>query len=112
MSLLYIIGGINHFINPLFYKMIMPGYIPWHMPIIFFTGIVEIMLGILLIPILTRRAAAWGIIILLIVIFPANINMMLIYFRDNNPSVWITILRLPLQFVLIWWAYYFTKTRL
>ena len=66
-------------------------------------------LGILLSPILTRRTAAWGIIILLIMIFPANIYMMMNYLNEKNPGLWITILRLPLQFVLIWWAYTFTK---
>jgi uncharacterized membrane protein len=110
MSLLYIIAGINHFIHPLFYKKIMPSFIPWHMPIIFISGIAEVLLGILLIPAVTRRLAAWGIIVLLIVIFPANMNMMLIYYHDKNPALWITILRLPLQLILIWWAYTFTKS--
>src|SRR6187549_1840098 len=100
MSLLYIIAGINHFLHPLFYKKIMPGFIPWHMPIIFISGIAEILLGILLIPVVTRRFAAWGIIVLLIAIFPANINMMLNYYNAKNPALWITILRLPLQVVL------------
>ena len=109
MSVLYVIAGINHFISPLFYKQIMPPYIPWHMPLIYVTGILEIILGILLIPIFTRRIAAWGIIILLILVFPANINMMINYWQEENPDLWITILRLPLQFVLIWWAYTFTK---
>lgn len=109
MSLIYIIAGTNHFIHPLFYKKIMPPFIPWHMAVIYVSGITEILLGILLIPVLTRRVAAWGIIILLVAIFPANINMMLNYLNEKNPSLWITLLRLPLQFVLIWWAYIFTK---
>ena len=109
MSLLYIAAGINHFIHPLFYKKIMAAYIPWHMAVIFVSGILEILLGIFIIPVLTRRVAAWGIIILLIAIFPANINMILNYLNDKNPALWITILRLPLQIILIWWAYNFTK---
>ena len=87
----------------------MPTYIPWHMQLIYVSGILETLLGILLIPFLTRRIAAWGIIILLILIFPANINMMLNYWNEKKPDLWITILRLPLQIVLIWWAYTFTK---
>ena len=109
MSLLYIIAGINHFIHPLFYEKIMPAYIPWHTQIVFVSGIMEILLGIFIVPIITRRIATWGIIILLIIIFPANINMMMNYINEKNPDLWITILRLPLQFVLIWWAYIFTK---
>lgn len=109
MSVLYIIAGVNHFVSPLFYKKIMPPYIPWHMKIIFASGVIEILLGILLIPKTTRRFAAWGIILLLIAIFPANINMMINYLHEKNPGLWIAILRLPLQLVLIWWAYTFTK---
>jgi len=109
MSLLYILAGINHFIHPLFYKKIMPTNIPWHMPIIYGTGVLEILFGILLIPLSTRRMAAWGIIILLIAIFPANINMMLTYLDEKNPDLWITIVRLPFQILFIWWAYTFTK---
>lgn len=109
MSLLYVVAGINHFIHPLFYKKIMPPYIPWHIPLIDVTGIFEIVFGVLLIPVVTRRIAAWGIIILLVLIFPANINMMLNYAKEKNPDLWLTILRLPLQVLLIWWAYIFTK---
>ena len=109
MSVFYIVAGINHFIHPLFYKKIMPPYIPWHMPMIYASGIIEILLGILLIPFATRRLAAWGIIFLLIAIFPANINMMLNYLDEKDPDLWITVLRLPLQILLIWWAYTFTK---
>ena len=109
MSMFYIFAGINHFIHPFFYKKIMPPYIPWHMQLIYASGILETLFGILLIPLRTRRLAAWGIILLLIAVFPANINMMLSYLREENTNLWITILRLPLQIVLIWWAYTFTK---
>ena len=87
----------------------MPPYIPWHMQLIYASGIAETLLGILLLPRVTRRIAAWGIILLLIAVFPANINMMLNYWDEKNPGLWITILRLPLQILLIWWAYIFTK---
>lgn len=109
MSMLYIIAGINHFIHPLFYKKIMPAYIPWHMQLIYASGVIEILLGVLLIPFVTRKIAAWGIIFLLIAVLPANINMMLNYLNEGNPKLWITVLRLPLQILLIWWAYTFTK---
>ena len=79
------------------------------MQLIYASGILETLFGILLIPLTTRRIAAWGIILLLIAVFPANINMMLSYLREENTNLWITILRLPLQIVLIWWAYTFTK---
>ncbi len=87
----------------------MPPYVPWHMQLIYASGIAETLLGILLIPVSTRRLAAWGIILLLIAVFPANVNMMLNYWNDNQPGLWTTIVRLPLQIVLIWWAYTFSK---
>jgi uncharacterized membrane protein len=109
MSLLYILAGSNHFINPKFYKNIIPAYIPWHTQLVFISGILEILFGVLLIPLLTRRIAAVGIILLLVAIFPANINMTWKYWTENTPGLWITILRLPLQVLLIWWAYIFAK---
>jgi uncharacterized membrane protein len=109
MSTLYIAAGINHFANPLFYKTIMPPWLPYHYPLIYISGAAEIFLGILLLPAFARRRAAWGIIILLIAVFPANIQMLLNYRQEENPNAWIAVLRLPLQLVLIAWAYPFTK---
>ncbi len=111
MSIFYIVAGINHFINPAFYKKIMPSYIPWHIQFIYTSGILEIVFGILIIPSVTRKAAAWGIIILLVAIFPANVYMATNNWDEDNPNLWILILRLPLQFLLIWWAYSFTKDK-
>jgi uncharacterized membrane protein len=105
ISLFYILAGINHFISPLFYKKIMPTYIPWHITLIYISGLIEIFLGLLLLPLFTRKPAAWGIILLLIAVFPANIFMMTDYLNQHHPKLWITIVRLPLQILLIWWAY-------
>lgn len=88
----------------------MPSWLPWHYPLIYISGICEMVFGILLLPKATRRLAAWGIILLLIAVFPANIQMMLNYQQEHDPNLWIAILRLPLQPLLIWWAWQFTKT--
>lgn len=109
MSLVYIAAGIFHFVQPRFYLKIMPPWLPWHSELILISGIAEIMLGVLLIPEATRTIAAWGIILLLIAVFPANIQMAVNYWKENNPYLWIALLRLPLQFVLIWWAWQYTK---
>ncbi len=109
MAIFYMVAGVNHFLNPGFYKPIMPPWLPWHYPLIYGTGVIEILLGLFLLPVQTRRAAAWGIIVLLILIFPANIQMMLNYQREHHPYLWIAIVRLPLQLALIWWAYKFTR---
>ena len=110
MSGLYVLAGTIHFINPGFYKKIMPHWLPWHYFIIYFTGVCEIILGLLLIPRYTRKTAAWGIVILLVAIFPANIQMMLDYWHQQSPYLWLAILRLPLQPLLIWWAFRYTKS--
>ena len=109
MSLFYIAAGINHFVNPSFYEMIMPPYLPYHLTLIYISGVCEIIFGILLISVSTRKTAAWLIIILLIAIFPANIQMAVDYKTNNNPDLWIAIVRLPVQFILVWWAWIYTK---
>lgn len=111
MALIYLLAGVNHFIHPGTYLKIMPPWMPYPEQLVFISGVFEIALALLLLPAATRRVAAWGIIILLIAVFPANIQMSINYYRENNPNFWITLLRLPLQFVLIWWAYGFTKRR-
>ncbi len=110
MAALYVLAGANHFVHPDFYKKIMPPWLPWHYSLIFISGLAEIVLGLLLLPVQTRKLAAWGIIILLIVIFPANVQMMLNYQQEHNPDLWIAVIRLPLQLLLIVWAYQFTNS--
>lgn len=105
----YILAGINHFWHPQFYLTIMPPCLPWPNELVFISGVCEILLGVLVLFQKTKRFAAWGIILLLIVVFPANIQMMLNYWKASNPHLWIAIVRLPLQMLFIWWAYQFAK---
>jgi uncharacterized membrane protein len=111
MAAFYLIAGANHFINPNFYKKIMPPWLPGHCFIINFTGVCEIVFGLLLLPKQTRKPAAWCIIALLVAVFPANIQMMLNFWHQQSPYLWLAILRLPLQLLLIAWAYLFAKNR-
>ncbi len=105
-GVLYIIAGILHFINPEFYLQLMPPIIPlsWHLSLINVSGIAEIFLGIGLIIPSTRKISAYGIVALLIAVFPANIymafNYELLHEMDVSPLFAIAV-RLPLQFVLI-----------
>lgn len=109
MALAYVAAGAYHFINPMFYKKIMPPWLPAHHTLIYISGVCEVVLGIMLIPEATRQIGAWGIIVLLIAVFPANIQMMINFWNRNNPYLWIAIARLPLQAVLIWWAWLYTR---
>jgi len=109
MSVFYSLAGINHFVHPSFYEKIMPPYLPCHLSLIYISGICETGLGLLLLYQKARSVSAWGIILLLIAVFPANVQMFLNYLHENRPGLWISIVRLPLQIVLIGWAYNFTK---
>ena len=75
MSLLYIIVGLNHFTNTNFFVAIVPPIIDWKQEVVLISGVIEVLLGILLLFNQTRKFAAWGIILLLITVFPANIYL-------------------------------------
>lgn len=109
MILFYAGAGINHFIRPAFYLKIMPTWMPWHRELVFISGVAEIMCAMLLLFPVSRRVGAYCTMALLVAVLPANIQMLVDYARADNPLLWIAILRLPLQLLLIWWAYSFTK---
>src|SRR5580704_210095 len=74
-AVFYSLAGVLHFLRPAMYMKIMPPYVPWHRAMVELSGAAEILGGIgLLIPRL-RRAAALGLVALLIAVFPANIYM-------------------------------------
>ena len=105
MGLFYILAGVNHFVMPRVYMRMMPRYVPFHQFMVIASGIVEIALGALLLLPTYRSLAAWGVIALLLFIFPANIHHLTSRKPGVGPPVWLLWLRLPLQAVLIWWAY-------
>ncbi|WP_247235015.1 DoxX family protein [Telluribacter sp. SYSU D00476] len=108
MGGVYIVAGILHFVIPKFYLRIMPPFLPAHQLLVALSGVAEILLGVAMFFPATRSWAAWGIILLLIAVFPANIYMAYAdKFQHLSPLVrWG---RLPLQFLLIWWAYQYTR---
>jgi uncharacterized membrane protein len=111
MSLLYFSAGIYHFVNPKMYLRIMPTYLPQtsHLPLVYISGVCEIIAALLLIPESTRPLGAWLTIALLIAVFPANIQMLVTFYQKQHSALWIAILRLPMQIFLIWWAWIYTK---
>jgi uncharacterized membrane protein len=72
---------------------------------VYLSGVAEILLGTALFFELTRSYAAIGIILLLIAVFPANVYMAQRWKAKNHPYTLFAYLRLPLQLVLIWWAW-------
>ena len=105
----FIFAGTNHFINPSFYLRMMPPFLPAPLFLIYLSGVFEIALGVLLLVPRFSRFAAFGLIALLIAVFPANIYMTLHpqLFSEFSPTA--LYARLPLQLLLIGWAYWYTK---
>jgi uncharacterized membrane protein len=109
MSVVYVAAGAGHFFVTRAYVRIMPDYLPAHRELVLLSGAAEIAGGVgLLIP-PTRRTAAWGIILLLIAVLPANLWMVQHPDRYPNIPLWALWLRLPLQLPLLWWAWQYTK---
>jgi uncharacterized membrane protein len=104
MAAVYLLAGANHFLHPEPYKSIIPRILPYHDALVYLSGVLEMLFALLLIPVSTRKWGAWGIILLLVAVFPANIQMMLDYLHQHRPHAWVTILRIPVQGLLIWWA--------
>tara|TARA_A100001234_G_C12641650_1_gene392246 strand:- start:6413 stop:6856 length:444 start_codon:yes stop_codon:yes gene_type:complete len=111
MSFLYIIVGIKHFVDVEYFVSIVPNYISWKKEAVFISGFFEILLGILLLFHKTRKIAAWGIIMLLIAVFPANIYLYVSEIpRDIlNISKIDALIRMPFQIPLIVISYWHSK---
>ncbi|QDT98714.1 DoxX family protein [Gimesia aquarii] len=109
---LFMVGaGVMHFVNPDFFLKIMPPYLPWHLELVYLSGFFEIGLGISLCIPRISIWAAWGIIALLIAVFPANIHLYL--HQEIMPAPpWLHLIRLPLQSLFILWAYWHTRPTL
>ena len=108
-ALFFVGAGINHFLRTDFYLRMMPPYVPLHLESVQLSGIAEVVLGVLLLVPRTSVAAAWGLIALLVAIFPANVHMALHpdVFPELQPTaLWI---RLPLQPLMIFWAFWYTR---
>jgi len=109
MAFLYLFAGLTHFKKPRMYERIMPSWLPWHRFFVYLTGVWEMMAAVLVLIPQTRIFAAWSIIVLLVVVFPANIQMARNFRRRKHRYYWATLLRLPLQLLLIWWAWLYTR---
>ena len=108
-ALFFVGAGVMHFIKPAFYLRIMPPFLPWHLALVYISGLCEIALGVLLVIPPYSRPAAWGLIALLVAVFPANI------YAAMNPQTMPEftpnqlLIRLPIQPVLIAWAWWYTR---
>lgn len=104
-------AGLNHFLVPDAYAATIPSWLPAHLALVYISGVAEIAGGLGLILPATRRAAAWGLVALLIAVFPANIHMAIHHLPlgDRAVPAWLLWARLPLQAVLVAWAWWYTR---
>jgi uncharacterized membrane protein len=104
LTLLFVLAGSWHFVHPATYLAIMPPQLPQPLALVQVSGIFEILGGLGLLPHRTRRLAGWGLLALLVAVFPANVYMALIHEQLGIPG-WVAWGRLPLQLPLMWWVW-------
>ncbi|MEL6262376.1 MAG: hypothetical protein AAFR12_15055 [Cyanobacteria bacterium J06626_6] len=113
LAICMIVAGILHFVVPEPFIKIVPSILPAPGFLVYLSGAIEILLGIGLTTsdIAVRSLSAWGLIALFVAVYPANLNMAFnhIKLEEIPDSWWLHGPRLPFQFVLIAWAYWYTK---
>ena len=110
-SIFFVIVGIKHFIEPEYFLSIVPPYLPYHLELVYISGLFEILFGLLILFPKYRYYGAIGLILLLIAVFPANIY--LAQSKEAQEAIGATqeiaTWRLPIQGVLIWIAYFIRR---
>jgi uncharacterized membrane protein len=107
IALFFLVGGIGHFISADLFIMAMPDYLPYHKELVLISGVFEVLGAIGLLVPKTRLLAGYGLIALILAVYPANINMALQPEKYHDISVFFLYLRLPMQLLFIrfvWWA--------
>ena len=105
MAAMYVLAGLIHFIKPKMYMRIMPNYLPNHKALVYLSGIAEIMLGIGLCFSVIKVVSIYGIITMLAVFLMVHFYMLSSEKASAGIPKWLLILRLPLQFFLMYWAF-------
>ena len=109
MGLFYFSVGVNPFTDPYWFLQIVHPYLPYKIELVYISGFLEIVLGVMLLIPKTRVYAGWGLIMLLIAVYPANIYLAQTNGAAMNTTPLIAWGRLPFQFVFIGLAYWHTK---
>nr|WP_237560480.1 DoxX family membrane protein [Halapricum salinum] len=114
MGFAYVLAGVAHFLSPSMFARIVPPQLPRPRALVYLSGIAEIVLGVGVLFERTRNVSAWGIVALLVAVFPANVYMATSDELDlpgpvgnvSDAALWA---RLPLQAVLVAWALWYTN---
>ncbi|NNG08983.1 MAG: hypothetical protein HKM92_02350 [Arenibacter sp.] len=109
MAGMYVFAGIMHFLKPIAYMRIMPRYLPYHKELVYLSGLVEIILGIALCVPHLKNIAIAGIIGTLTVFLLVHFYMLTGEKASASIPRWLLLLRIPLQFGLMYWAYFYLQ---
>ncbi|MEQ2007155.1 MAG: DoxX family protein [Limisphaerales bacterium] len=107
LAAFFTLAGMNHFLNPGAYLGLMPAYLPWHRELILVSGAAEVTGGLAVLIPRWRTCAGWGLIVLLVAVFPANLHVALHGWEGVQIPAWVLWTRLPVQGLFIawvWWA--------
>jgi uncharacterized membrane protein len=112
MALFYVFAGVMHFARPEMYLPMMPPYLPRHLDLIYLSGVAEVVLGAALLVPALRRRAAWGVVLLLLAVLPANAHIAMhdvpLFGHAEGFGIWNWV-RVAFQAVLIAWAWWYTR---
>lgn len=105
--------GVMHFVDPDTFVGIMPPWLPWHLELVWISGVFEVLGGLGLVSARTRSLAGWGLIALYLAVWPANLHMALhdVPFQGQPVPTVLLWGRLPLQLVFIGWAWWVSRLR-
>lgn len=107
LAVFFSFAGVMHFVKPELYEAIVPTWLPNARLLVLVSGVGEILGGIGVLHSRTRRLAGWGLIALLIAVFPANVHMLRLSYENHATALWKAALwfRLPLQLPVLWWVW-------
>lgn len=111
LAVFFVSIGVKHFTDAEFFVAIMPPYLPWHLELVWLSGLFEILGGLGVLPVATRRLAGYGLLALLVAVFPANLHMAMNpepFVADGIP-LWALYVRLPFQLVFAAWVGWATR---
>ena len=113
LGLSFVGAGLLHFLAPEVYERIMPPYLPVHRELVYASGGAEILGGLGLLGEHTRSASGIGLVLLLLAVWPANLQMLLDAHAAGKPAWWVALLwaRMPLQIPLILWVWRASRPR-
>ena len=104
LALFFCYAGIQHFMKPEFYEPFVPSFLPLKMLIIYASGALELVFGLLLLMPKYAKLGATGILLLLLIFLPVHIWDVF----AEAPAIGsqkAAYIRLPFQFLFIAWAY-------